>query len=316
MPYRLKENPIPDEKASYGAFEQLDFKNKRLVKSIIESPPSHSLPAADQRNLEQLRTYYVACMDENEIARQGSTPVTDLVKVLIKAWRGEGRSKGFFMQKGDGRWDPETRRTRLTDALLFLHSRGTFDLSLPCRADSMLGIPALFEFQLEGDVRVAPKMLVLWLYQAGLSLPSKTYYKDEAVLHTLEKVIAGTLQNVYADGLRERVDAKSLAREVVAFEGKLAKSFLDVVELSDPVKTYNAYNASSLQHLLPSISFADYFAAFGPRPTFPNPVIVTSPRYLEDVVELLSTVEEETLEAYFIFQLAKSVRPSPPLALH
>ena len=71
--------------------------------------------------------------------------------------------------------------------------------------------------------------------------------------------------------------------------------------------TYNPFNASSLAHLFPSISFPNYFAAFTPRPAYPDPVVVTYPAYLGNLTKAIDSVEPETLEAYFVFRTAQTV---------
>jgi predicted metalloendopeptidase len=38
---------------------------------------------------------------------------------------------------------------------------------------SNTGIPALFEFGIEGDVAVDPNFMILWFQQPSLGLPSK-----------------------------------------------------------------------------------------------------------------------------------------------
>lgn len=80
-------------------------------------------------------------------------------------------------------------------------------------------------------------------------------------------------------------------------------------DLEDPKATYNSRNSTELNALFPLISFPNYFAAFTPRPSYPDPVIVTSPSYLENVTELITGTEADVLEAYFVFRTASHVSP-------
>ena len=115
-----------------------DHLSQRIINSILSTPPSSSLPSADLTNLNHLRSFHESCLDENLIDRQGLAPLLDVVKEVVGAWRGE--SAGGLVQqvsgmewiakKGKGRWDKETRKDRLTAALMFLHSRGPLRLSL------------------------------------------------------------------------------------------------------------------------------------------------------------------------------------------
>lgn len=82
------------------------------------------------------------------------------------------------------------------------------------------------------------------------------------------------------------------------------------IDMSDPEGTYNKYNSTSLRTLFPSISLGDYFAGYSPR-SYPDPVIVTSPAYVEKLVEILADEEDDVLESYFVFRMAQSVSRLP-----
>ena len=88
-------------------------------------------------------------------------------------------------------------------------------------------IPAIFQFDTEGDVAVDPKTLVLWLRQSGLGLPSKDYYMDAEVVAVYTEIIRASLKSIYG-GLEESADFKELAEGVVDLEKAIAKVGLDV----------------------------------------------------------------------------------------
>lgn len=165
------------------------------------------------------------------------------------------------------------------------------------------------------------------MQQSGLSF-SKDYYSDESALEKLETVIENTLRSLYTNGLNERADASRLAKSVVLFETKLANASISEsvtlwfqwylsltyaytgrIDMADPEGTYNKFNATALATLFPSISLGDYFAGYSPR-SYPDPVIVTSPAYIEEVVEILANEEDDVIESYFVFRMAQSVRSS------
>lgn len=82
-------------------------------------------------------------------------------------------------------------------------------------------------------------------------------------------------------------------------------------DLEDPKATYNSLSSTELNALFPLISFPNYFAAFTPRPSYPDPVIVTSPPYLANVTKIIEGTEADVLEAYFVFRTASHASPSP-----
>jgi endothelin-converting enzyme len=114
---------------------------QRIILEILSKTPSKSLPTADQNNINHLRTFWSSCHDEDVIDDQGLAPLLDVVEEIIAAWRGEpttppSKAAEFVQQavREDGwaeaekvgkKWDPKTKKDRLTAALMFLHSRGT-----------------------------------------------------------------------------------------------------------------------------------------------------------------------------------------------
>ncbi|GAA6040657.1 hypothetical protein JCM8097_008090 [Rhodosporidiobolus ruineniae] len=309
----LDAKEIPAGKGSYGTFNEVDDRNKRIIRDIIDAKPDSSLPEADQRNLAHLRAFWQSCTDEDGLEHAGSQPLFDFVDEVITAWRGgkafdvdaeaEDETDGddslvdlLFQsaldlsgkkRKSPPRWDPKTARSRLTAALSLLHSRG---------------VTALFEGIAEGDVGKQAGTNVLWISQAGLGLPSKDYYGDKETIKAYEEVAAKILAEVYHARKEQAVDAEDLAKGVLKLEKEIAAISLDAADLDLPIPTYNPYTASSLQALFPSISFANYFASFSPRPRFPDPVIVSSPAFFGNLTKVVERAAPDVLEAYFVLQ--------------
>ncbi|GAA6062373.1 hypothetical protein JCM10212_004219 [Sporobolomyces blumeae] len=304
----LANHPIPQGQGSYGTFQEITDRNKRIISTILDAPIDKSLPSADQKNLHNLKNFWSSCTSEAALDKKGPEPLLEIVETVIDTWRGETVEPEFTIQGGSyeidfkhkkkkkgshkGRkWDPKTTRERLTNALTFLHSRG---------------VGALFSSYPEGDVAKNPKFEVLWMSQGGLGLPSKDYYKDKDSVKAYESTVETVLGEIY-DARHERdMIAWDLAQGVVKFEKELAKISLDVVDVEDPIGTYNPYNSSALQSLFPSISFRDYFASFTPRPRYPDPVIVATPTFFSNLTHVLSKTAPDVLEAYFVFQLSQN----------
>ena len=70
-----------------------------------------------------------------------------------------------------------------------------------------------------------------------------------------------------------------------------------------------------LNDIFPLISFADYFASFTPRPSYPDPVIVTSPKYVESIASIVEEEDDKVLEAYFVTRIVQTVGPFTRLVL-
>ncbi|KAM0789178.1 hypothetical protein ACM66B_000026 [Microbotryomycetes sp. NB124-2] len=304
----LKTHPIPDGAGLFGAAQDIGVRNTRIILDIINSAASSdfvtSLSDADKTNLNHLRTFWDSCLDEDRIDRQGLEPLLVVIQEVLKAWRGSSKlgqladAKQQQQQQtfsGDHfqKWDPETKRERLTHTLSYLHSRA---------------VPALFEFYPGEDSGRDPKTLVAWVQQAELGLPSKEYYKDDEVMDVYREVIRATIKNVYSAREETKPDFDKLAKEVLKFEARVAKITGEGAE-GDPVDTYNPRNSTELSDLFPLVSFADYFASFTPRPYYPDPVVVTDPAYLGNLTKIVEATEPDVLEAYFVFRTAQALGP-------
>ena len=100
---------------------------KRVVMSILNEPASTTLPAADQRNIQHLKSFYSSCLDEQVLTRAGIDPVLEVIKDVLSTWRGQ---QGFGTQSSAMRVAP--RKERLTGTLAYLHARGKLSSPLKC----------------------------------------------------------------------------------------------------------------------------------------------------------------------------------------
>jgi hypothetical protein len=147
----------------YRKIADPDFIPQRLIRDIVSKDPPSSIPEADQRNLKHIRAAYDSCMDETGMDSKGSAPLLDVVKQVVSAWRGHddqespshtnsfcdifgGVFKNICGDDGDGEGHSNktwvgSRKTRLTNVLTFLHSRGnvpppSYSVNLSCQLKS------------------------------------------------------------------------------------------------------------------------------------------------------------------------------------
>lgn len=109
-------------------------------------------------------------MDEQRLDELGEEPLVELLQTIRDLFRGENAEIGITD-------DEEKKRKGLTAAISFLHSRGglcflTQDFT-SLLIIYLLGIDALFSFEVDGDSGVDSNAMSLWFSQPGLGLPSK-----------------------------------------------------------------------------------------------------------------------------------------------
>jgi predicted metalloendopeptidase len=80
---------------------------------------------------------------------------------------------------------------------------------------------------LEGDVKEAPELQLLWLSQADQALPDKSYYQDDGVLEFYKDVVNSSLADIYGKMDNDAAFGSGLAGELVDFEKKMASISLD-----------------------------------------------------------------------------------------
>jgi predicted metalloendopeptidase len=156
---------------------------------------------------------------------------------VLSAWREKGDAMAF--RTGD-------RQQRLTDTLLLLHSKGESitpaSAGLFTSIEQLLtgfyvaytGIEALFDSSVQGDYYQDPNLMRLFITQSGLGLPNPDYYDDGKVQKVYIEVIRSAMTSVYGElekshalGGKKKPSLDFNAKEVFAFEKKLAASFWD-----------------------------------------------------------------------------------------
>src|ERR1700683_5224650 len=165
-----KSHPIPADKGRFGQFDILTWENQQVIQRILESDfaPASTSPARsyDEQILKKLRSLYSSCMDEKRLDELGEDPLVYFVQTIRDLFRGESIEIGIA---GD---DEDEKRKGLTAAISFLHSRGKF---VSCKYGDcevllivlLVGIDALFSFDVDGDSGVDPNAMTLWFSQPG-----------------------------------------------------------------------------------------------------------------------------------------------------
>src|SRR3954452_5838762 len=78
----LKSNPIPADQARWGRFNELDERNKQILREVLEAAAKPE-PARDTVT-RQIGDYYAACMDEKGIEARGISGLTPELERIQK----------------------------------------------------------------------------------------------------------------------------------------------------------------------------------------------------------------------------------------
>ncbi|MEO8593571.1 MAG: M13 family metallopeptidase [Candidatus Solibacter sp.] len=220
----LKSNPIPADQARWGRFNELDERNKQILREILEAAAKPD-PGRDAVT-RQIGDYYAACMDEKGIDERGLAGLTaefDRIRRLAD-------------------------KAQLAAEIAHLHRSG---------------VGSLFDFSSGQDFKDSTQV-VAQLDQAGIGMPDRDYYlKDDAKSVELRQKYVEHVQRMFELAGRSLAEAKTMAATVMRLETELAKGSLDNVSRRDPDKIYHPMKRGEVPALAPAFSWEQYFTDTG-----------------------------------------------------
>jgi putative endopeptidase len=217
-------NPIPNDRTSWGAFDQLAEKSLNTQRDIVDDA-AKNIAQAKPGSIEQKIGYlYQAGMDEDARNNAGFDPIKPKL-------------------------DKIAALKTPADVVSFID-------------DSYAqGDKQVFEFGASVDIKDA-KNQIGYAYQSGLGLPTPDYYtnpKQSDIRDAYKAYIAKSLTLV---GVSD-ADAKKQADEVLAFETLLAKNSLSPTELRDLDNEYHFVTVAQADKVTPHFNWEKFFSAQG-----------------------------------------------------
>ena len=153
------------------------------------------------------------------------------------------------------------------------------------------GVSGLFGFIVMSDFKQSDRSII-YLEQAGLSLPDESYYRDPKFKPIRDQFVAHVAKMLELAGISE---PKEAAARVMAVETRLAKHHWDRVKSRDRTLTYNKMDRKALDELSPGFDWDTFFDELG-APSI-DEVIVRQPDYFTAMSKELDRVAACRLEA-------------------
>lgn len=149
---------------------------------------------------------------------------------------------------------------------------------------------------------------IVQLSQGGLGLPSKDYYteKDEEAQKNKEayrQYIAKILQLTGQD----EASAQKYAKAIFELETSLANASLRPVEMRDPQRLYNKFSLEQFAKQTPGLDWKDIFGQL--KITGEDSMIVTVPKYYQELSRMLKTVPLDIWKQYLVFHVTSDMAP-------
>ena len=187
----LKNNPIPEEYTTFGAFTEIDQRNEKLIQGIIDEV-SNDTSASQGSMSQKIRDFYNAGMDTVAINERG---YSELLPYFEKV-------------------DALNNKADLGALLGDLHSNG---------------FGGFFYAGGSPDPKDA-EMVIMHLYQGGLSLPDRDDYLEESSQEMRDKYVEHVSNMFQLVGV-EPETATEKAKAILDFETQLAQNSMSRVEI-------------------------------------------------------------------------------------
>ena len=259
----LKNNPIPADKNSKNAFDELFERNRENIREIIIDAASAKEVIAGS-NEQKIGTFYKSGMDTVRIEEQGIKPL-----------------KVFF--------DKIESIKTIDD----VQSTGAFFQSY--------SISPFFYLFSNQDSKNSNNVIAQ-CYQAGLGLPERDYYfnNDESTKKIREKYLIH-LTKMFELLKDEPIVAEKNARKVMSMETQLAKASFTNIENQDPRKTYNKFDIDGLNKLSPDIKWAAYLTQTG-YPDLKE-INIYQPGFFKELGSMMKSIPVNDWKTFLRWQL-------------
>lgn len=260
----IENNEIPDDRSRWGSFDELRQMTDEDALSILKSAMGTNndlekinvIPGSDQ---EKAVFLFQTIMDTVSRNKQGINPIKPYLTKI--------------------------------DAIKNLNDLQTYLIEMEPKGGAQF-----FGFGVGSDAKDSNKN-VAYLGTSRLGLPDRDYYvkNDEDSKEKRQKYVAHVSRMLQFLGDSE-TEATTQAKEILAFETKLATPKLDKVDLRDDRKTYNPTAITDLQKMVPAINWDAYFKGIGVKQL--DTVIVSQPKYLKAVNSILQEGNVSTWKSF------------------
>jgi putative endopeptidase len=262
----LAANPVPADRSSWGAFEQLDERSTGVQRQLAEQAAADASAAGVTKIVGDL---WATGMDEASINAQGVQPIASRLAAI----------------------DALTDGPSIAEHLRVTAARGE---------------GFLFGFGPEADFKDS-SMNLAYAAQAGLGLPDKTYYFDADKKAQRDAYVAHVGKMLELSGVAA-ADAAKQAKDVMAFETRLAKASKARLELARDVSLYyNPITPAEADKLTPNFPWTRFFESQGVAP--PAKFSLAIPSFHQEVSKMLKEVPAAQWKSYLRFHTLRGAAP-------
>ena len=244
--------------------------------------------------LDERSTAVQRQLAEQAAARKGATGVDKIV--------GDFWSTGMDAAKINAQGiEPIKAHLAAIDALTTKESIAEHLRTTAARGENML-----FGFGAEADFKNS-SMNMAYASQGGLGLPDKTYYADADKAEKLVAYQSHVAKMLELSGV-PAADAATQAKDVIAFETRLAKVSKSSEELSRDVSLYyNPVSLADADKLTPNFPWSTFLESQGAAAQ--KTISLSIPAFHKEVSTMLADVPAATWKSYLRFHTVDGASP-------
>ncbi len=266
----LKNNPVPAQYSSYGAFEVLEEENYIQLKTIMAEASADKNAAAGSIN-QKIRDYYNTGMDTVKIEKDGISPLKAELDQIAAMVTPADVQKMIIKEHATG-----------NNPLFYLYSS-------PDEKNS--------------------NQVIANTYQGGLGLPDRDYYMgDDSRSKELRAAYLKHMAKMFVLAGSTPEQAAKDADVVMKIETDLAKISSTRLQLRDPNANYNKTDLAGLQKMAPGLDWKAYFDGIKLQAT--NEINIGQPKFMTGMAKMLNTVPVNDWKVYFRWNLINSAASS------
>ena len=217
-------NPIPDEYARYGSFDQLRSNNQQQIQELIQTLGKTAHPKGN--SAQKIGDLYLLGMDEQRLNKEGATPILHQLQIIKNA------------------------KTR--DELIAL----AFSMQVD-------GIASFMDIGVGPDDKNSTQNL-LQLMQGGLGMGDRDYYllKDKAS-KLLRKGYVQLIKDQFMHAGYTESDAKKASKLVMKLETALALAHSTKEDARIPELNYHKWTLAQLTDSVGDLNWKQLFMMLG-----------------------------------------------------
>ncbi len=261
-------HPIPPDHSRWGEFDKLDEKTHRQQHKIVKAAAKHA-DAAKANSIKQKIGYlYRSGMDKAGIAKADYDPIKPRL-AKIDALKSRAQIAPYLTQA-------------------FAHGNGQ-----------------VFDLEASPDYKHATRVIA-YVYQGGLGLPTPKYYTAKQYAGQRKAYVHYITDTFKLIG-EPASQAHAQAKQVLAFETKLAKASLSQVAMRNPANQYHFVTLAQANKATPNFDWKQFFAA--QNADIKRGFSLSEPKFFKEFNKLLGQAPLAQWRAYLRFHTVDAAAP-------